>query len=260
MSDQKQKIERYKSLQADYLGKGNIGDLKFFIQHIVSEEVPLVASRQVLQELAAALSKLAPEQLKEVGLFAVEHIHPRVTSFEEQAATIREALAAQYESEEEWSAAAKMLAGIPLDSGIRVLDDGYKVEKYIKIAMLFLQDDESVSAETYINRASLLIDEDTDGALKLQHKVCYARILDAKRKFLEVSAPRRAARVPAGSHALSACAGGGRALTSQAWLRGVMKPGLKVCHRAPRRRQHDTTSCRSSPTGSLARTRSPRMS
>jgi len=80
-----------------------------------------------------------------------------------------------------------MLAGIPLDSGIRVLEDGYKVEKYIKIAMLFLQDDESVSAETYINRASLLIDETTDPALKLQHKVCYARILDSKRKFLEAA-------------------------------------------------------------------------
>jgi len=153
----------------------------------VSEDVPLVASRQVLQDLAAALPKLAPEQLKELGLFAVEHIHPRVTSFEEQVSTIREALAALYEAEEDWTAAAKMLAGIPLDSGIRVLEDGYKVEKYIKISMLFLQDDEAVSAETYINRASLLIDEDTDGALKLQHKVCYARILDAKRKFQEAA-------------------------------------------------------------------------
>ena len=33
----------------------------------------------------------------------------------------------------------EMLAGIPLDSGIRVLEDNYKVEKYIKIAQLFLE-------------------------------------------------------------------------------------------------------------------------
>jgi len=68
-----------------------------------------------------------------------------------------------------------------------VLEDNYKVEKYIKIAMLYLQDEESVSAETFINRASLLISEDTSDRLRLQHKVCYARILDAKRKFLEAA-------------------------------------------------------------------------
>ena len=90
-----------------------------------------------------------------------------------------------HEGEEEWAAAAKMLAAIPLDSGYVTRTDGYKVEKYIKIAMLYLQDDDSVSAETFINRASLLVTEETDGELRLQHKVCYARILDAKRKFLE---------------------------------------------------------------------------
>ena len=100
---------------------------------------------------------------------------------------IREHLADVYEREEEWTEAAKMLAGIPLDSGIRVLEDNYKVEKYIRIAMLYLQDDESVSAETFLNRASVLINEDTSEGLKLQHKVCYARILDAKRKFLEAA-------------------------------------------------------------------------
>ncbi len=99
----------------------------------------------------------------------------------------REHLADVYEREEEWTEAAKMLAGIPLDSGIRVLEDNYKVEKYIRIAMLYLQDDESVSAETFLNRASVLINEDTSEGLKLQHKVCYARILDAKRKFLEAA-------------------------------------------------------------------------
>jgi len=187
MVDQKAKIERYKALQIESLSAGRVDDLKQFIEHIVGEDVPLVASRQVLTDMAAGLSSLGPEALKEVGLFAVESIHPRVTSFEEQVSVIREALATLYEAEEDWTNAAKMLSGIPLDSGIRVLEDNYKVEKYIKISMLYLQDDESVSAETFINRASLLIDEDTPPALKLQHKVCYARILDAKRKFLEAA-------------------------------------------------------------------------
>ena len=66
-----------------------------------------------------------------------------------------------------------------------------------------------MSAETFINRASLLVTDETDGALKLQHKVCYARILDAKRKFIEVCrAARQRVRVRSCSCASLAGAGG----------------------------------------------------
>jgi COP9 signalosome complex subunit 4 len=157
------------------------------VELVTTEEIPLVISRQILGEIAAALPQVPAAQRKELGAYTLERIAPRASSFEEQVSTIREHLADVYEAEEDWSTAAKLLAGIPLDSGIRVLEDNYKVGKYIKIAMLYLQDDESVSAETYINRASVLITEDTDGALRLQHKVCYARILDSKRKFLEAA-------------------------------------------------------------------------
>ena len=186
-TDQKSRIEKYKAFLAATVSSADVACLRAFVVHVTAEDVALVVARQVLQEMAAALPSLTPEVLKDVGTFALERIGSRVTSFEEQASTIREHLAAVYEKEEEWTLAAKMLAGIPLDSGIRVLEDNYKVEKYIKIAMLFLQDEESISAETYINRASLLISETTSDHLMLQHKVCYARILDAKRKFLEAA-------------------------------------------------------------------------
>ena len=185
ISDQKTKIERYKAVLQDLLAQQHVAHLQGFLEHLLAEDVPLVLSRQVLQELAVGLKKLPPAQLKEVGEFALGRVANRAVSFEEQVAHVREALADVYEGEEEWAAAAKMLAAIPLDSGYVTRTDGYKVEKYIKIAMLYLQDDDSVSAETFINRASLLVTEETDGELRLQHKVCYARILDAKRKFLE---------------------------------------------------------------------------
>ena len=139
VGDQKSRIELYKSLLTTCVAESNGEQLKQLIEHIVAEDVPLVASRQVLQEMAGALTSLPSALTKEIGLFAVEKIHPRVTSFEEQVSTIREKLAALYEEEEDWSNAAKMLAGIPLDSGIRVLEDNYKVEKYIKISMLYLE-------------------------------------------------------------------------------------------------------------------------
>jgi len=185
--EQKQRIDRYKALLSELIASDSAQSLNEFVAHVTSEEVALVLARQVLLDFATGLEQCTPVTLKEAGLFALERIQPRATSFEEQASTIREHLADIYEKEEDWAAAAKMLAGIPLDSGIRVLDDTYKVKKYIKIAMLYLQDDESVTAETYINRASLLIADETPDALKLQHKVCYARILDSKRKFLEAA-------------------------------------------------------------------------
>ncbi|CAI5974444.1 unnamed protein product, partial [Closterium sp. NIES-64] len=154
---------------------------------LLSEDVPLVVARQVLQQLAGELGGLRAEQHKAVALYALAHIQPRVVSFEEQVAVIREGLAAVYEGEEEWAKAAQMLAGIDLDGGSRGQDVKYRLGKCIKIALLYLEDDDAVSAETYIKKASFDIGEHKDEALTLQYKVCYARILDSKRKFLEAA-------------------------------------------------------------------------
>jgi COP9 signalosome complex subunit 4 len=96
-------------------------------------------------------------------------------------------LAKLYEAEEEWREAAKILIGIPLDTGQRVLEPEYKVNIYVKIAQLYLEDDESVQAEAYINRASELIHQCKDETLKLRYKVCFARIMDYKRQFMKAA-------------------------------------------------------------------------
>ena len=51
-------------------------------------------------------------------------MQPRAVSYEEQVGALREQLAALYERREEWSKAAQALAGIDLDSGMRLLDAG----------------------------------------------------------------------------------------------------------------------------------------
>jgi hypothetical protein len=50
----------------------------------MTDEVPLVASRQLLQIFATDLSKLEPEAHKEVAQYALLQIQHRVVSFEEQ--------------------------------------------------------------------------------------------------------------------------------------------------------------------------------
>jgi COP9 signalosome complex subunit 4 len=56
---------------------------------------------------------------------------------------------------------------------------------YIRIVKLFLEEDEAVQGESYLNRAALLIPSSNDTLLNLTFKLSQARILDAKRKFLE---------------------------------------------------------------------------
>ncbi|KAK4387528.1 COP9 signalosome complex subunit, partial [Sesamum angolense] len=203
ISDQRQKIEQYKHILASVLSSNDVVQAKQFIDHMLSDDVPLVVSRQLLQMFAQELGRLEPEFQKEIAHYTLNQIQHRVVSFEEQVLIIREKLAALYESEQEWSKAAQMLSGIDLDSGMRVIDDTFRLSKCVQIARLYLrsqwrcnwtnmlvaslQDDDAVNAEAFINKASFLVTNSRHEVLNLQYKVCYARILDLKRKFLEAA-------------------------------------------------------------------------
>ena len=67
------------------------------------------------------------------------------------------------------------------------MSDAEKLRVYIRIVRLLLEDEESVQAETYYNRAALLIHSESDRETTLQFKLCQARISDYGRKFLEAA-------------------------------------------------------------------------
>eukprot|EP00164_Ancoracysta_twista_P003596 GFYU01004816.1.p1 GENE.GFYU01004816.1~~GFYU01004816.1.p1 ORF type:complete len:409 (+),score=120.51 GFYU01004816.1:177-1403(+) len=188
--DQKQKIEAYKThTNAAIFSNGPTAgaDACAMIEHMVSEQIPLVISRQIITHIAESMPKLSPELHKQVSVFALDKLQARLVSFEEQVTLLRESLAQVLEDEECWSEAAKCLSGIPFDSVLRTHGESYKVEKYVKIAQLYLEDGVPENADAYINRASLLMGDVTDFSLKLRYKVCYARILDSKTRFLEAA-------------------------------------------------------------------------
>ncbi|KAH1121629.1 hypothetical protein J1N35_004789 [Gossypium stocksii] len=185
--DQRQKIEQYKHILSTVFSSNDIVQAKKFIDHMLSDDVPLMVSRQLLQTFAHELGRLKPDAQKEISHYTLDQIQPRVVSFEEQVLFIREKLAELYESEQQWSKAAQILSGIDLDSGMRVIDDTFRLSKCVQIARLYLEDDDAVNAETFINKASFLISNSQHEVLILQYKVCYARILDMKRKFLEAA-------------------------------------------------------------------------
>lgn len=187
LPDQKQKLEQYRGALDQIVASKDASAANAFVDHMLSDDVPLVISRQLLQMFAQEIAKLPPEVHQPVSIYALEKIQPRVVSFEEQVTMLRENLADVLEKEEQWSKAAQTLAGIDLDSGNRVVDAAYRLSKSVKIAMLYLEDDDPVNADVFIKKASALIASCKDPALELQYKVCYARIADSKRRFLEAA-------------------------------------------------------------------------
>jgi COP9 signalosome complex subunit 4 len=124
---------------------------------------------------------------KELSHFTLERVQPRVVSFEEQVAAIRQHLSGVYEAEQQWHEAANVLVGIPLETGQKQYTVDYKLETYLKIARLFLENEDPIQAEAYINRASLLQAETKNEELQIYYKFCYARVLDYRRKFIEAA-------------------------------------------------------------------------
>lgn len=59
----------------------------------------------------------------------------------------------------------------PFISFLRQYNVDYKLDTYLKIARLYLEDDDPVQAEAYINRASLLQNESSNEQLQIHYKV-----------------------------------------------------------------------------------------
>ena len=137
------------------------------------------------------------EVSKQLCHFILERVQPRVVSFEEQIGTIRHHLSEIYEREQNWKAAAQALVsstfdrctllltqphcidqvGIPLETGQKEYADEYKLKTYLKIARLYLEDDDPVQAEYSIQRATHLQSHSKDEELKIIYNFCYAKVL-----------------------------------------------------------------------------------
>ncbi|KAK7389906.1 hypothetical protein VNO78_25203 [Psophocarpus tetragonolobus] len=79
ITDQRQKIEQYKNIFVVAISSNDIVQARKFIDH---NDVPLVVSRQFLQNSAQQLGILEPEIQKEIAHYTLAQIQPRVVSFE----------------------------------------------------------------------------------------------------------------------------------------------------------------------------------
>ena len=64
---------------------------------------------------------------------------------------------------------------VPFCCTFSVIPTTYKLNIYLKIAQLYLEDEDAVAAEAFINRASMIVHETTDTSLHIRYKVRPAR-------------------------------------------------------------------------------------
>ena len=165
-----------------------IPNLTAFIDSILGETLGIVAARPLLASAITAIKSLKPPSAQiEAGTHALLALESRVVSFEEQDAELRYLLADAYEAQEDWAESAKILQGIQLESSQRKIDDHEKVDTWIRICRLYLEDDDTTTAETYLNRAKNLLYKVDDPVLQINFQLSQARILDAQRRFLDAS-------------------------------------------------------------------------
>jgi COP9 signalosome complex subunit 4 len=162
-------------------------DLIYYLDSALGEDISIVTARPILDTFIEALRKLSSETQIKVGQHAVTLFQSRSTSVEEQDAQIREILADAYEAEEEYIAAARALQGIHIDSSQRLVSDSAKVRLWIRIVRLYLEEEDTTSAETFLNRIKNLPNKIKEHDLQLHFDLSQARIQDARRRFLDAS-------------------------------------------------------------------------
>lgn len=163
-------------------------NFKVFIDSVLSDNLGIVAARPLLGAAVESIKTIPDLNTKiHAGTTALGSLESRVVSFEEQDAQLREMLADAYTLQEEYIEAAKVLQGIQLESSQRRVPDDHKVAVWIRICRLYLEEDDTMMAESYLNRAKNLRHKVTNPELTLGFQLSEARILDARRKFLEAS-------------------------------------------------------------------------
>ncbi|GAA5956146.1 hypothetical protein JCM3765_005466 [Sporobolomyces pararoseus] len=196
---QKDKSQAYSTLLSSLISNSSSSSeltsnlTQYLTSTVVSNDFPQIVARQVLSDyvnqiLSSSKSKIEEDRdlKKQVLNKSLEVLQPRVNQFENEICTLRENYADLLEQDEEFPEAAKVLIGIPLESGTK--SDSYKLKVYIRIVRLFLEEEDSTSADTYFNRASLLAHSASDDVeVSLQFKLCQARMFDYSRKFQEAS-------------------------------------------------------------------------
>ncbi|KAF3769329.1 response to light stimulus [Cryphonectria parasitica EP155] len=158
---------------------------------ILDSSKGIVVTRPLLTSFINALRSREDYNLwVEVGAHTIDILTASPTassSYLEQAALLRELIADGHEANEDYGAAARVLAEIPLESSQRRVSTENKCQIWIRIVRLYLEEDDPTLAETYLNKLKAIIHKVADPETQLHFRLSAARINDSKRQFLSAS-------------------------------------------------------------------------
>ncbi|TKA71642.1 hypothetical protein B0A55_07575 [Friedmanniomyces simplex] len=159
-----------------------------YVQSILSDNIGVIHSRPLLSAFVEQYRNLTNNEATiEAGTGIVDLLAPRIVSYEQQDTDIKFILADAYEKEEDFTDSAKILQTITLDSSQRSVSDDDKARVWMRICRCYLEEDDSISAITYLNRVKQVIFSVTDQQTRLQFQLSQARIYDSQRSFLDAS-------------------------------------------------------------------------
>ncbi|CAL1134825.1 unnamed protein product [Cladocopium goreaui] len=174
------RMEKFTELVRSLVDQHDVQQLKDLVDCMLAEESSFALfARPVLQQVAEKMEKLKNSELKELARHTLDRLRGRVVSFEEEDFVMRELLSEVFQAEGDWAEAAKCLAAINLESGTRCRTPLQKAEKYVKIAELYLEDDDPVAADTFCSRAAMVMHEVNDTPLLLRYRVCHVLVATA---------------------------------------------------------------------------------
>eukprot|EP01060_Flectonema_neradi_P038827 TRINITY_DN827_c5_g1_i1.p1 TRINITY_DN827_c5_g1~~TRINITY_DN827_c5_g1_i1.p1 ORF type:complete len:403 (+),score=72.21 TRINITY_DN827_c5_g1_i1:73-1281(+) len=195
------KTEMYKSLIEKLVSERNITGLGEFIPEMIKESIPTSTSRPVIEEWANKTldipesrgvenekPRLDHDDMIKLGHESLNELQKRTSSFQEQIVIVRDVLSWVHQDKEEWSRAADVLKKIPMDSAvITEKGDVFRVSLFIRIARLYLEDEEYYQADQWVNKAWPLMRSDMEESLQLQFNASFARVHDGKRRFFDAA-------------------------------------------------------------------------
>jgi COP9 signalosome complex subunit 4 len=163
-------------------------DLVAIATSFFHQALGVVVTRSLLTAFVATVKELKNDDMWiDVGTRTLDLLASQPSHFPDAVATTRDLVATAHESNEDFVAAAKTLAEIPLDSAQRQVPVKQRAEIWIRIVRNYLEVDDSTAAELYINKLKNIMHQVQDQDLTLHFNLSQARIQDAKRDFLSAA-------------------------------------------------------------------------
>jgi COP9 signalosome complex subunit 4 len=164
-----------------------ISQLKTIVTRLLAEDVMQQVMKGTITYLAKSIKNLQGELLQDIASYTIAAIKSHSNSFDEADYILRDELFNYYCSCEQYKEAAQVLCGLNLESTGKNYTPQEKADIYVKCAEACLEDDETVDAEVFVNKASIYMNDVSDISLLLRYRVTFARVLDSNRKFVEAA-------------------------------------------------------------------------